>query len=414
MTTEDLNKTSPQSSAMARMKYRMAGILVGKLVNDCQLTIQCGDGTPSLVFGSRSNKHFIMQIDRPLTLWDIMTDPDPMLGESYMDGRWYLEKGDIGEFVTMLARGRDQFFEGPMGHILGKIINKRPDDYDHSPEASYGQIQHHYDISNDLYRLFLDEGMNYSCAFFEMPAQSLRDAQLNKIKTSIERLDVSEGMKVLDIGCGWGETTRSLAQDKNAEVTGVTLSKQQFKLGQEKANQMDSKNKPSYYLQDYREHALTHQNYYDRIISIGMFEHVGDKNFGQYFKTVHDQLKPGGKALIHSIVRSGEPSTADLSSPWLDKYIFPGGCLCEIEDMVEEAENQGLSLAHEPFVQDSFHYAETLRRWRANFIENYHQLDSKVYDERFYRMWIYYLAMCEAMFAGCEYRVAQILFTKPT
>ncbi|GJL85820.1 MAG: cyclopropane-fatty-acyl-phospholipid synthase [Micavibrio sp.] len=394
------------------MRFRLAGLLLGQLVNEARLVVRCKNDGPVLTFGKVGQQPFTMFIDQPATLWEILRDPDPGLGDTYMDGRWEMAEGDIGAFVSMLARGRQKLFEGPTGKIFTMLLNSRPDDYDHSPEASYGQVQHHYDIGNGLYKLFLDEGMNYSCAFFETSQQSLRDAQLNKIETTIKRLDIKPGMKVLDIGCGWGETSRVIAREADADVSGVTLAKNQLAIAKDQAKYM--KNLPQYFLQDYREHATEHESFYDRIVSIGMFEHVGDKNYGEYFKAVFDQLKPGGKALIHSIVRSGKPSTAELSSPWLDKYIFPGGCLCEVEDMVREGEQQGLKLAYEPYIQESFHYAETLRRWRENFVGNLDKLDSKKYDERFIRMWIFYFAMCEAMFDGCGYRVAQVVFEKPS
>ncbi len=393
------------------MRFRLAGLLLGQLVNDSRLIVECKNGGAFLKFGKAGQEPYTMVIDQPGTLWEILRDADPGLGETYMDGKWELAEGDIGAFVSMFARGRQKLFEGTSGRLFTTLLNKRPEDYDHSPEASYGQVQHHYDIGNDLYTLFLDEDMNYSCAFFEQPEQPLHDAQLNKIRTSIARLDIRPGMKVLDIGCGWGKTCRTIVEESGAAATGISLAENQIQWAMEKAKPMT--HRPAFYLEDYREHANAHENFYDRIISIGMFEHVGDKSYGEYFGAIYKQLKPGGKALVHSIVRSGEPSTAELSSPWLDKYIFPGGCLCEAEDMVREGEQQGLTLAHEPYIHESFHYAETLRRWRGNFLSNLDQLDPARYDERFIRMWVFYFVMCEAMFDGCSYRVAQVVFEKP-
>lgn len=356
--------------------------------------------------------HFVLVIKERDIVWDILKNPDPGLGEAYMEGQWHLAQGDIGEFITYLASGRIRIVDSPLGRIFNGLLNiARPHNYDHSPEANYELVQHHYDIGDDLYELFLDEGMNYSCAFFETPDQSLRDAQLNKIRTSIKRLGVEPDMKVLDIGCGWGETTRIIAQEAGAQAHGITLAENQIATAHKRAKGI--KPEPEYFLKDYREHASEYQEYYDRIISIGMLEHVGDESYNEYFQAVRSQLKPGGKALIHSIVRSGEESTAEMSSPWLDKYIFPGGCIPEIKDMIEIAQSQGLRLAHEPYIQDSFHYAETLRRWRANFLKNQDKLPLDPYDKRFRRMWIYYLAMCEAMFEGCGFRVVQNVFEKP-
>ncbi len=412
MAIENLKQETASAPPVGEaMRFRLAGVLLRQMVNDARVQIVCEGGGPSLALGKPGAQSFTMTIDRPATLWALMRDPDPGLGEAYMGGRWSLVEGDIGAFITMLARGRQKLFEGPAGGFFTALIGRHPPDYDHGIENSYRQVQHHYDIGNDLYALFLDEGMNYSCAFFETPEQSLRDAQLNKIRIAIRRLDVQPGMKVLDIGCGWGETTRILAGEAGARAAGVTLAENQLRLAKLRAENMD--NPPDYFLQDYREHAAQHQDFYDRIVSIGMFEHVGDKNHDVYFRAVQEQLKPGGRALIHSIVRSGRPSTASLSSPWLDKYIFPGGCIPEVGDIVKGGEKQGLELAHEPYIQPSFHYAETLRRWRANFAANAGRLNPAHYDARFTRMWIYYLAMCEAMFDGCGYRVAQTVFKKP-
>lgn len=406
--SQKTEKTSPS------LKLRTAGFIFGILTKGARLIIECERCNRALNYGDEgANQHFVMVIQEPDVMWSILMNPDPGLGELFMEGKWWLKEGDIGQFMILLASGRDRLFGGPFGKILSVLLSKHPDpaEYDHSVENSYGQIQHHYDIGNELYALFLDEGMNYSCAFFKNPKQTLRDAQLNKIQTSVERLNIEPGMSVLDIGCGWGETTRFIALHTEANVYGVTLAETQLALAKEKIKGMD--NQPIYYLSDYREHAKTHNNFYDRIISIGMFEHVGDQNYHEYFKAIYDQLKPGGQALVHSIVKAEEPATARMSSPWLETYIFPGGCLCHVNEMIAEAKTQGLVLHHEPFIHESFHYAETLRHWRANFLENMKKLDRKKYDQRFINMWIYYLAMCEGMFEGCGYRVAQILLRKP-
>ena len=407
-------QTGAAPSFKPSFKFRFASFGFGLLVKNAHLTIECQGCSRDFTAGDSSAKdRYVMAIAEPDVMWSIITNPDPGIGELYMDGKWWLREGDVGQFMVMLATGRDKLFGSPFGKLIAAAINRHPDDakYDHSIENSYDQIQHHYDIGNELYGLFLDEGMNYSCAFFESKQQSLRDAQLNKIKTSIKRLDIKPGMNVLDIGCGWGETTRTIANTTGANTYGVTLAETQLALSKDKVERMD--NKPIYHLSDYREHAKQHIEFYDRIISIGMFEHVGNQNFHEYFKAIYDQLKPGGLALVHSIVKPAIPTSVRLSSPWLEKYIFPGGCLCRVEEMVEEATQQGLTLAHEPFIHESFHYAETLRRWRANFLSNLEHLDPQKYDQRFINMWIYYLAMCEGMFEGAGYRIAQVLLKKP-
>jgi cyclopropane-fatty-acyl-phospholipid synthase len=393
----------------APLGLKLAGMLVKPLAEDAEITIRTGD--LALRLGQRTGRKFTLVLDKPATIWHMLRNPDPSIGEAYMRGEWELEEGDIGAFLTMLARGRQKLVDVPGGGILFYLMNKRPADYDHDPAHSRKQVQYHYDMGNDLYEAFLDGGMNYSCAFFDRPGMSLRDAQVNKIRTSIDRLDIGPGMRVLDIGCGWGETARMIAEETEAaEVNGITLAENQLMLARERAARM--RRPPSFFLQDYREHAATRENHYHRIISVGMFEHVGTERWDDYFAAIHRQLKPGGKALIHSIIRSGEPSTHELSSTWLDRYIFPGGCLGELEDMIEIGERNGLVLDHAPYIHQSRHYAETLRHWRKNFMQNFGHLNHGKYDERFRRMWIFYLAMCEAMFDGCGYRVTQLRFRK--
>lgn len=189
-----------------------------------------------------------------------------------MDGLWDLSEGDLGQFITQLSIGRDRLFASPLGFII-KIMDMRPPVYDNDIDESYQQVQHHYGIGSDLYQHFLDKEMNYSCAFFESPEQSLDDAQRNKVKTSIKRLDIETGMKVLEIGCGWGAMSRAIANDTQATVDCVTLAEKQLALAKAIGDTLP--NKPQYLLQDYREHADGSANDYDRIISIGMVEHVG-------------------------------------------------------------------------------------------------------------------------------------------
>lgn len=404
-------KEETHSHNKGDMRFRIAGILMNQVLRDARLTVNCRDNGAVLTVGKKDGQSFAMVVENSETLWNIIKDPDPGLGEAYMDGKWEMEESDIGAFVTTLARNRQRLFEGPMGAFFTALLNKRPPDYDHSIKINKGQVQHHYDIGNDLYELFLDEGLNYSCAFFEKPTMSLGEAQENKIKTSIERLDVQKGAKVLDIGCGWGAVSCAIAETTEADsVTGISLAENQIEVAKERVIKLG--NKISYSLQDYREHAEQNQGAYDRIISIGMFEHVGDKTYNEFFEAVSKQLVPGGKALIHSIVRSGAQSTRKLSSPWLDSYIFPGGCIPYLPDMLAAAKEEGLETVCDPYLHDHFHYAETLRRWRENFLLNAGKLDSAKYDDRFKRMWIYYLAMCEAMFDGCGYQVGQIVFKK--
>ena len=409
----------PVSSSLAdTIRFKFAGLMLGRMIYRASVKISSRSSSLNMTIDHGNEQFFHMEMASDSVLWDMLRNPDPGMGESYMDDKWEMKVGDMGAFLTMLGRGRDQMLASPFGRFLRLITNKIPQKYQHDIDSSYGLIQHHYDIGNELYKTFLDEGMNYSCAFFETPEQSLRDAQLNKMHITIKRLDVKEGMKVLDIGCGWGETCRAISATTGVTITGITLAENQIEYARvqnEYATTQPGSQpifQPIFQLQDYREHAGNHKNYYDRIVSIGMVEHVGKNNLDEYFKAIAYQLKPGGRALIHSIARSGKPATVGLASPWLIKYIFPGGHIPEVKELCDAAEKQGLKLAAEPFLHGPFHYAETLRRWRQNFLLNFEQLDPEKYDDRFKRMWLFYYCMCEGMFEGCDFHVTQVLCEK--
>jgi len=373
-----------------------------------RLTVNFRNGTSGFAAGDASGRHNTVEFDTPATLVSILRNPDPGLGEAYMDGRWRLVEGDVGAFLTDLARNRQRLTEGPFAKLFGVLVAKRNLDIGHDVEQSQKNAQHHYDTGNDLFERFLDEGMNYSCAFFDRAGMSLREAQLNKISTTIARLDVRPGMKVLDIGCGWGEVSRTIAAETDAaSVDGITLAENQFARAVEYAAPL-GKRAPSYHLEDYRVHAARHPGTYDRIVSIGMFEHVGEENYGEYFKAVRDQLTPGGRAVIHTIVRPDHKAVRNLSSPWLGTYIFPGGWIPSLLDVLKGARAAGLEPLAEPYLHGPHNYAETLRHWRANFVARADELDPEKYDATFRHMWVFYLAMCEALFDGIGYQVAQV------
>lgn len=335
--------------------------------------------------------------------------PDLAIGEGYMDGEWSLKTGDLVTLMGMLLQNERRLAQSLSARafcvLRERVFNphRRND-----PATSRNNAHHHYDIGNDLYAAFLDEGMNYSCAFFDRPDQSLREAQLNKITTTIRRLDVQPGMTVLDIGCGWGELTRRIVADTNAgKVVGITLADQQHALACARVPHGQG-NRLTYGVEDYRDHAARHPGAYDRVVSVGMFEHVGKRHFGEYCGAIRDLLQRGGKALVHSIIRPGRGWT----SPWIDKYIFPGGYIPMLEELVHSGEAAGLHLVQAPFEHDSSNYAATLRHWRQRFVDAYPSLDHRKYDERFFRMWNFYLAGSEAAFAANGFKVAQVLFEK--
>ena len=405
--------TAPQPANKVRPSYasnamfHLSGFLLNQIVKDSELSVIRRDNGARLRAGKGAAK-FAIEVDDADTIWKIISNPDPGAGELYMDGKWEMMEGDIGAFITMMARNFQNLLASPVNFILSSILKKKLQPRKRDAENSKDYVQHHYDIGNDLYELFLDEGMNYSCAFFDNSAMSLRDAQLNKIRTVIKRLGIPQGAHVLDVGCGWGEAARTVANETAASVTGITLAANQLDLAKTRAQGMN--NAPTFLLEDYREHAAKHPGGYDRIYSIGMFEHVGEDAYDQYFAAIKQQLAPGGKALIHSIVNASRESENLMNSPWLEKYIFPGGRIPDLPEMIDAADKQELRPAIAPYLQPPSDYAETLRRWRKNFVRNADKLDPKKYDARFKRMWVYYLAMSEAMFDGIGCQIAQVVF----
>jgi len=365
-------------------------------------------GIDQVEFGDGTGPLFRIRLNSLRVVLRILLNPDLGAGEGYMNGEWTVERGDLARLIGMFDRNAKTASESVWGRrirYLGQALHKARRI---SPRKARRNAAHHYDIGNDLYARFLDEGMNYSCAFFETAGQSLRDAQLNKLRTTIRRLAIEPGSRVLDIGCGWGEMTRLIAEESGANrVVGITLAERQRDLAERRAG-AGSGDRLEYRLVDYRVHAKDAPGEYDRIVSIGMFEHVGAKHFEEYFGAIKRMLADDGRALVHSIMRLNREET----SPWILKYIFPGGYIPTLADTIASARAAGLELAHEPFIHESFHYAETPRRWRANFNDAWPRLKHGDYDERFRRMWNFYLAASEASFDVNGMYVAQVLLKK--
>jgi cyclopropane-fatty-acyl-phospholipid synthase len=258
---------------------------------------------------------------------------------------------------------------------------------------------HHYDLSRTLYALFLDSDLQYSCAYFNTPGQSLEAAQRNKKCHIAAKLLLDRpGLRVLDIGCGWGGLALYLAAETGARVTGISLSEEQVKLARERAAKEGLSGKVQFHLRDYR----LEEAQYDRIVSVGMFEHVGAPHYPAFFRKVRNLLAPDGIALLHSIGRSDGPG---ITNPWLRKYIFPGGYSPALSEVLSVVERQGLFVTDIEILR--LHYAETLRAWRERFAANREQIKG-LYDDRFYRMWEFYLAGAELAFRNQGHMVFQM------
>ena len=337
--------------------FRMLAPVIGAFARHGRLQISYR-GVDEVEFGDGAGPLFRMRLNTLLVVFRVIENPDLGSGECFVNGEWELEHGDLAGLIGMFCRNEQAASRSIWGRRIRYVTNLLYKARRIGPRKARRNAAHHYDLGNDLYERFLDEGMNYSCAFFESPGQSLRDAQLNKLRTTIRRLGIEPGARVLDIGSGWGELTRLIAgESPAAHVTGITLAENQRNLARERAGALPG-DRLDYRLADYRVHAQDNPGVYDRIVSIGMFEHVGAKNFTGYFDAVRRMLADDGRALIHSIMRLERAET----SPWIQKYIFPGGYIPTLEDTVAAAREAGLELAHEPFIHESFHYAETLRR----------------------------------------------------
>ncbi|MEZ5831934.1 MAG: cyclopropane-fatty-acyl-phospholipid synthase family protein [Dongiaceae bacterium] len=339
-------------------------------------------------FGRGDPKVTIRLADRA-TDWALAFNPWLKVGEAYMDGKLTIEDGtlfdliDIGMANTNGIQGERWQRVVTGFHTLARWWHQ------HNPIGLARQhVAHHYDLSRRLFELFLDESMQYSCAYFVRPSITLAEAQIAKMRHIASKLLLEPGQRVFDIGCGWGGLAIFLAKNCGVEVVGVTLSKEQHELATQRAKEAGVEKQVTFKLQDYRLESDT----YDRIVSVGMFEHVGVKHYGEFFSAVERLLKPTGVALLHAIGRRDGPG---FTNPWLRKYIFPGGYSPALSEVVPWVEKTGMWITDIEVLR--LHYAETLRAWRDNF--NRHRAEiARIYDERFCRMWEFYLIGSELSF----------------
>jgi len=354
-----------------------------------------GDGT-----GTPTN----ITVRTPLAAAKIAADADLYLGECYMDGTLDVSGGTT--IYDALALLMDNAHAHKMPKIAKaanavRIALKRVDQYNPVGKAK-NNVAHHYDLSGALYHLFLDRDRQYSCAYFETDDGSLEDAQLAKKRHLAAKLAIKPGMKVLDIGSGWGGLGLYIAEICGAEVTGVTLSEEQHKLSNERAKQRGVSDRVQFLLKDYR-HLDTK---FDRIVSVGMFEHVGIGHFKEFFTKVNGLLTDDGVAVLHSINRSAGP---DATSAWIKKYIFPGGYIPALSEVLPHIEKSGLYVTDVEILR--LHYAKTLRDWYLRFADH-RERAKELYDERFCRMWEFYLAASECAFRYMGMNNFQIQFVK--
>ena len=328
-------------------------------------------------------------------------NPGLVVGEAYMNGTLIVEDGSIYEFLEVVARNFGS--AGKPGWMAAvERFGTRMKQYNPIGKAQRN-VAHHYDLSDKLYDLFLDRDRQYSCAYFTAPDEELETAQENKKRHLASKLLLDKpGLKVLDIGSGWGGLALYLAQETGADVTGVTLSVEQQKVSAERAIQSRLADRARFHLRDYREE----KGRYDRIVSVGMFEHVGRRHYDEFFAKLRDLLTDDGVAVIHSIGYADEPAPIN---PFIRKYIFPGADLPSLSEVFASAERSRLFVTDVEILR--MHYAETLRHWRERFMVHRDEV-ARLYDERFCRMWEFYLALCEIGFRFRTNMVFQMQISK--
>ena len=381
----------------------LIGKLVGKLLTRGSITLKRPGKQPE-TFGRGGGKHLTVRfIDRKVT-FDILKNPRLGLGEAYMDERLIIEDGTILDLLELIVganrwedkgEGRKALNKGK--NPLIKLLDKRND-----LKRARHNVAHHYDLRDELYELFLDEDKQYSCAYFTDPANSLEQAQADKKAHIAAKLALEPGQRVLDIGCGWGGMALYLNKVAGVDVLGVTLSERQLKIARQRAQEAGVSDRVKFELIDYR--LLDEQ--FDRIVSVGMFEHVGAKHYGEFFAKCRELLKPGGVMLLHTIGKLGEISKGP--DPFTDKWIFPGYHLPSLSQMLDASEQ--VRMIASDIENLRLHYALTLRHWLERAAKTRAQIEA-MYDARFFRMWEFYLAGGIVMFengAACNYQVQYV------
>lgn len=362
------------------------------------LTLIGANKETATLHGRETGPVLTLRFHDRLTPWRIALNPATAVGEAYMDGRLTVEGGDIYDLIVMYYRST--FGQSRKSGWVARLWSRLREL--NWPGRARRNVAHHYDLGNELYQLFLDEDMQYSCAYFENPRMNLEAAQRAKKEHIANKLLLAPGQRVLDIGCGWGGLALSLAERENVTVTGLTLAERQIALARARAEQRNLAHRVHFELKDYR----AEEGRYDRIVSVGMFEHVGRPNYSAFFRQVHDRLTEDGVALIHTIGRMDGPGS---TIGWLEKYVFPGGYSPALSEILPAIERENL------FVTDievwRLHYGHTLRHWRERFRRNWDIAQTR-YDERFCRMWDFYLAGCQASFEHDSSVVFQIQIAK--
>ncbi len=377
-------------------------ILLAKIIKKGTLTVAGPAGSQR--FGDGGGRTVAMRFTDAEAEEEVAADPQLKLAEVYMDGRLIFEQGHIYELLALVKENTlsEALTWGMIWRGMLRVVGAR---IRHGVPVNHNQrnVAHHYDLSAKLFDLFLDEDWQYSCAYFNPPGISLDEAQAAKRRHIAAKLLVEPGQRVLEIGSGWGGLAMYLAESSGVDVTGITLSQEQLRVSRDRALKRQLADRVRFELQDYYD--LPAQKY-DRIVSVGMFEHVGRRNYGRFFNKVNQVLDDDGVMLLHAI---GQPSPARYNGPFIEKYIFPGGYMPSLAEVMPAVEKAGLLVSDIEILP--MHYAHTLRHWRERFLAR-RQEAAALYDERFVRMWEFYLAGSEMAFTHENFFVFQMQITK--
>lgn len=375
---------------------------VQRIIRTGTLIVELPDGT-SRRYGDGTGTPVKVTLTDPELLRKLLVNPELHVGEAYTDGTLVIEDDDLYGFlrlaITNIARGH----LSPVQRLTSwlRVALRTVRQYNPVGRAK-ANVAHHYDLSEELYALFLDADRQYSCAYFRSPDDTLEQAQKNKKAHIARKLMIEPGMRVLDIGCGWGGMALTLAREHGARVLGVTLSEEQHKVATARAREAGLSDRVEFRLTDYR----NVEGRFDRVVSVGMFEHVGAPHYREFFRHLRDFLTEDGVALLHTIGRTGPPGA---TNPWIDKYIFPGGYIPAMSEVLAAIEREALITTDVEVWR--LHYAETLRHWHERFMANRDRV-LELYDERFVRMWRFYLVASELTFRLDHQVVFQFQLTR--
>ena len=356
-----------------------------------------------LTFGDGTGDPVSVRFTTSAAEWGILLDPELKFGESYMNGTFVVEQGSIADVLAVMLGQNSEVPYWARPQWLLRYLHRRLQQFNPRRRARHN-VAHHYDLDGRLYSLFLDADRQYSCGYFETPDATLDDAQLAKKRHLAAKLLLRDDrdLRVLDIGCGWGGLGLYLAEVAGADVTGITLSQEQHAIANERSAEKGLSARARFKLQDYRDVGGP----FDRIVSVGMFEHVGVNHYEVFFRKCAQLLADDGVMVLHSIGRSEGPG---ITNPWIAKYIFPGGYIPAVSEVLPHIEKAGLLVTDIEILR--LHYAETLKAWRDRFLAHREEVE-RIYDQRFVRMWEFYLAASEMSFREQNMMNFQIQITK--